>query len=178
MKRKNEAHELVLQCLSEALLKLMEKKPFKEIKVSELCEKAGVSRVSFYRNFNLMSDILVRYLSDSMDEWWKEFVKRTDEEVLETFWTEVLQQYKKNEKLILLIAQNDMSYIIKDQIFASCGPRDDQTVEEQYVRAVIAGAVYGVVDQWIKTGMRDAHIPLNIRKMIETANDYGVLNDE
>ena len=52
MKRKNEAHELVLQCLTEALLKLMEKKPFNEINVSELCEKAGVARASFYRNYD------------------------------------------------------------------------------------------------------------------------------
>ena len=33
------------------ILQLMEKKPFSEIKISELCERAGVSRISFYRNF-------------------------------------------------------------------------------------------------------------------------------
>ena len=80
MKRKNEAHELVLQCLTEALLKLMEKKPFNEINVSELCEKAGVARASFYRNYDSMQEILTNYLSSVTDEWWEEFVKYPEDE--------------------------------------------------------------------------------------------------
>ena len=121
MKRKNEAHELVLQCLTEALLKLMEKKPFNEINVSELCEKAGVARASFYRNYDSMQEILTNYLSSVTDEWWEEFVKYPEDEFHEKFWKELLLQYKKNEELIKLIYQNDMSYIIKNHIFNSCG---------------------------------------------------------
>lgn len=113
MKRKNEAHELVLQCLTEALLKLMEKKPFNEISVSELCEKAGVARASFYRNYDSMQEILTNYLSSVTDEWWEEFVKYPEDEFHEKFWKELLLQYKKNEELIKLIYQNDISYIIK-----------------------------------------------------------------
>ena len=116
MKRKNEAHELVLQCLTEALLKLMEKKPFNEINVSELCEKAGVARASFYRNYDSMQEILTNYLSSVTDEWWEEFVKYPEDEFHEKFWKELLLQYKKNEELIKLIYQNDMSYIIKNHI--------------------------------------------------------------
>ena len=178
MKRKNDSHELVLQCISEALLKLMEKKPFKDINVSELCEKAGVSRVSFYRNFNSMPDILVHYLSTGMDAWWEDFIKRSGDDISETFWGELLTQYKKNERLILLIDKNDMSYIIKDQIFASCGPIESQSVEEQYVRAVIAGAIYGVVEQWIKTGMKEPSIPLSIHKLLRNAKGYCMTTDE
>ena len=109
MKRKNEAHELVLQCLTEALLKLMEKKPFNEISVSELCEKAGVARASFYRNYDSMQEILTNYLSSVTDEWWEEFVKYPEDEFHEKFWKELLLQYKKNEELIKLIYQNDTS---------------------------------------------------------------------
>jgi len=125
MKRKNEAHELVLQCLTEALLKLMEKKPFNEISVSELCEKAGVARASFYRNYDSMQEILTNYLSSVTDEWWEEFVKYPEDEFHEKFWKELLLQYKKNEELIKLIYQNDISYIIKNHIFNSCGPTDE-----------------------------------------------------
>ena len=47
-----DAHILVMESLTEALIQLMRKKPLAEIKISELCDKAGVSRVSFYRNFD------------------------------------------------------------------------------------------------------------------------------
>ena len=58
MARKNSAHDIVIESLTEALLQLMEKKPFSEISVSELCMKAGVGRMSFYRNYSSVRDIL------------------------------------------------------------------------------------------------------------------------
>ena len=61
MNRKNSAHSIVVESLTQALLILMEKKPLKEIKISELCKKAGVGRVSFYRNYSSMEEILVHY---------------------------------------------------------------------------------------------------------------------
>ena len=45
--RKNEAHDMVMESLTQALLQLMEKKPLSKINVSELCTRAGVGRVSF-----------------------------------------------------------------------------------------------------------------------------------
>ena len=55
MARKNEAHDAVVESLTQALLLMMEQKPLAQINISELCEKAGVSRVSFYRNFDSAS---------------------------------------------------------------------------------------------------------------------------
>lgn len=41
-----------------ALLQLMKKKNFSAITVTDICEKAGVSRLTFYRNFETKEDIL------------------------------------------------------------------------------------------------------------------------
>lgn len=64
--RKNEAHDMVMESLTQALLQLMEKKPLSKINVSELCTRAGVGRVSFYRNFDSMDDILVQHLKNAL----------------------------------------------------------------------------------------------------------------
>ena len=69
MKRSNSAHQLVMDSLTEALLQLMEKKKLSQISISELCEKAGVSRISFYRNYDYISDILTKYLLADLDLW-------------------------------------------------------------------------------------------------------------
>ena len=120
MKRKNEAHELVLQCLTEALLKLMEKKPFNEINVSELCEKAGVARASFYRNYDSMQEILTNYLSSVTDDG-----------------------------------------------------QDEQT---KYLCAMVAGAIYGFVEQWIVLGMNDIPDTINMRKFLKFVSEYKVVS--
>lgn len=44
--------------MEEALLQLMKTKEFATITVTDICEKAGVSRLTFYRNFDMKEDIL------------------------------------------------------------------------------------------------------------------------
>ena len=78
MSRINSAHEMVIDSLYEALFQLMENKKMNEITVKELCDKAGVSRISFYRNFDYISDIPFKYLSDQLDIWWIESNKNKD----------------------------------------------------------------------------------------------------
>ena len=44
-----------------ALLQLLHKKAFSQISVTELCRKAGVSRMSFYRYFESREDVLKKF---------------------------------------------------------------------------------------------------------------------
>ena len=41
----------VVEQLTGALLALLQEKPLADISVSQLCDKAGVGRTSFYRNY-------------------------------------------------------------------------------------------------------------------------------
>lgn len=153
MARKNEAHDAVVESLTQALLQLMEKKPLAQINVSELCTRAGVGRVSFYRNYDSMEEILVHYLKKCTDDWWIEFSRKPSDEFYATFWPELLAEYRKNEKLVKLLYQNNASHLIKEHIFACCMSDAAGTEEDAYTRAALAGALYGMVDEWIKRGM-------------------------
>lgn len=44
--------------ISEALLQLMKIKSYNDISITEVCEKAGVSRLTFYRHFHNLRDVL------------------------------------------------------------------------------------------------------------------------
>jgi len=166
MARKNEAHDMVVESLTEALLKLMEKKPLSKINVSELCSRAGVGRVSFYRNYDCMKDILVHYLNKCTDDWWKGFSPKSEDEFYRTFLTELLDQYRRNEKLIKLLYKNDASYLLKEHIFACCDSKSARDDEDAYTRAVLAGSVYGLVDEWIRRGMKDLPKGFSFRKIV------------
>ena len=67
MKIKREA--LVSEYIEEALLLLLEKKEYKAITISEICQKAGVTRMSFYRNFESKEDILRRWMKSITDSF-------------------------------------------------------------------------------------------------------------
>ena len=166
MATRNELHDMVIESLTEALLQLMKKKPLAQITVSELCKKAGVSRISFYRNFESMQDILIQYLTACTDEWWAEFSTRPESELFDSFWAELLVQYRRHSELIHLIYDNQVSYVMKEHIFSCCGLKQEPPAEDCYARAVLAGAVYGMVDQWIRLGMKEIPEDFSISQYI------------
>ena len=143
----------------------MEKKPLSKINVSELCTRAGVGRVSFYRNFDSMDDILVQHLKKCTDEWWRDFSQKDVESFYTDFWPELLEQYRANGHLVRLLYENNASHLIKDHIFACCRTTFEVDEEESYARAALAGALYGMVDEWIKRGMGSLPENFSIRKI-------------
>ncbi|MDO4538571.1 MAG: TetR/AcrR family transcriptional regulator [Coriobacteriales bacterium] len=55
-------HDLAMECLYVALLQLMDTMPYERITITDLCARAGVSRMAYYRNFNDKSEILIKHL--------------------------------------------------------------------------------------------------------------------
>ena len=91
----NSAHRLAVDCIYEALVILMETKPYKEITITDITRKAGVSRMAYYRNFQDKDDILIDHLREKLEEatqvflqkknpsdeeFWREFVLSVDED--------------------------------------------------------------------------------------------------
>lgn len=166
MARKNEAHDAVVESLTQALLLMMEQKPLAQINISELCEKAGVSRVSFYRNFDSMEQILLQHFIRCTDDWWADFKKKDSAAMSESFWSELLEQYRKNKRLVQLLYENGVSHIIKEHIFACCAPDSAPDEMEGYARAMLAGTLYGPIDEWIRRGMKELPPDFSIRSVI------------
>ena len=53
--------------LSAALIRLMHEMPFAEITVTDISREAGLSRISFYRNFNTKEDLLLFYMEQVVE---------------------------------------------------------------------------------------------------------------
>ena len=66
MDKRKEANLHVKTSIINALIDLMKEKNFDAISVSEITARAGVSRVSYYRNFDSKEDILIGSLNDLM----------------------------------------------------------------------------------------------------------------
>ena len=54
-----ESNKLTKECLSMALIYLMNEKPFDKISITDIVKRAGVSRTAFYRNYSAKEDILI-----------------------------------------------------------------------------------------------------------------------
>lgn len=164
-KKENANHIFVLECLEEALIRLMNKKNYADITISELCEVAGVSRISYYRNYNNFDEIILNYLNKKTDDWWTNFTNSQDM-LSGNFWVGISQEYLKHKNIIQLIYKQNLSRLIKEHIFSRCGPKKEQPQYEKYATSVIAGAIYGYLDMWFQNDMVNPPFELNLKVML------------
>ena len=75
MNKKQETNAFVKECITEALLQLMKEKTLYEIAITEIVERAGVARVSFYRNFTSKENVIEQHLILLIREWGRDFEK-------------------------------------------------------------------------------------------------------
>jgi AcrR family transcriptional regulator len=78
---------------------LMDEKPYDKITISDITEKAGIARQTFYRNYNDKDDVLYEYARNTMNTDFLSIEKNQDQ--------------KKYDTIILLFNYN---YIIKHRI--------------------------------------------------------------
>jgi AcrR family transcriptional regulator len=82
--RTGKGHDLQIQrtkqWIFEAMLLLLEKKPYDQIGISEITEKAGVARTSFYRNFTGKDDVILQYLDSILSDCVFQIIKEEKKE--------------------------------------------------------------------------------------------------
>lgn len=152
MKLKRDA--LVDVYLTEALLLLMEKKDYKDISVTELCEKAGVTRMSFYRNFSDKEEILSRKVREITDTFLAQSDISYRDDPLEDYFAKLFTHLEKNRDLCLKIYRAGLFHLVKnefDRVFLSIY-RDEY---DEYKSVFIAGGIYNVFLLWLIQGCRE-----------------------
>ncbi len=152
MNKKQELNAFIKECITKALINLMEKKSFDDITITELVEYAGVSRVSFYRNFESKNDVLEKHLQVLWREWSNEFEKVGKPEY---FSESVLKHFYKYKELNLLLYKQGLSFMVYEMLRWSAKLDECETNIEKYGKSLFAGLIFGAVDEWIRQGMNE-----------------------
>ena len=143
-KRISQTNIQVKQDMYKALLRLMGDKAFSSISVSDITSEANVSRMSFYRNYNAIEDILTEHLVEVVEEY---RAKESDTESKTVFF------YLHREFIDALITagMGDLflakitEYLIQKWIDVEKGTR-----EENLRISAFAGAIYNMYREWSK----------------------------
>ena len=137
-----------------ALLQLMKKKSFDRISITELCAKAGVSRMSFYRSFEGKTDILKKLAARISDD----FIKRTGinyrNNPLKDFFVTLFTHLRDQQEIALLLERAGLLYIIKDEI-DRVFLQSYRGVYDEYKACYLSGGIFNVFSLWLKKGCRE-----------------------
>jgi AcrR family transcriptional regulator len=148
---------------------LHEKRTPEKIKIKEICERAGLSRRTFYSHFETKEEILLTYLDEILDEMFVDFRNRRLEEkgsvanfpIAATrffqLWQSqaelysLIKQTKSEELLINKLKEHHLKtyYIIADHVF----PVEEPEILNYFI-SHISMVFYGVLDEWMGNGMK------------------------
>lgn len=163
MGNNNSQNLITKESILTALMILMEKKNFKEISITELTKKAGVSRMAFYRNYNNLEDIITDYLDEFFEASYKELViceKNDNNEILIRFFS----YFREHKKLIDNLIKANLANLIQERctnIFYSlskevvCSNPHPEEVQ-RFIIEFVSGGLYKILIEWAKSGMKES----------------------
>jgi AcrR family transcriptional regulator len=141
-----------------AYLKLLESKPFEKISVSEITKKAGVSRMSFYRNFSSKEDLTFQGIDEIIINI-KQNIKKYNKVNIFVITKEVFEEAKKYKNAFLSFDNSPFSRQImsvsasrlKDNI-----PIDYINRTSKYIPIFYFSAVCTTMFEWLKNGTQES----------------------
>lgn len=164
---------VVVDQLEKTIFDLLKDKEYKDISISELCDKAWVSRCTFYRNYKDMDDIIYQYFMRKSKIWWDEnyakFLK--EENYISISLFEYLLSLKE---IILIVYQRGLSHIFEKHIFDSAiNGRNKFDKEQSYSSARVSGSIVGLTNEWVRRGMVDS--PEYLAKFLNKEIEYKTI---
>lgn len=146
-------NEITKRSIIEAFLILLKNQSYEKISISDIVKKAGVARVSYYRNFDNKESIIIAYLNS---------IFKMDEEIDNQYLTKQglinklrkqYQIYYANRNFLKLLEKNNLLHLLYEHIYN----RSIFTIEKMdfYQNELqipyFSGSAYGILLYWIKT---------------------------
>lgn len=154
-KHSEELNKLVVESLQEALLKLLEIKAYDDITITELCNKAGVSRTSFYGNFASKDDVLKRIVVELQREIVARIGSPFRSPIGSEWYKDLFDMVKERANVLKPIFgagfQNKYLELVNSVILR----HSNMPYEETYLRLIFAGGVVNTIVYWLATDMKE-----------------------
>lgn len=158
MDKRKEANLHVKTSIINALIDLMKEKSFDAISVSEITARAGVSRVSYYRNFDSKEDILIGSLNNLMARFSEEINAVPGHTPTRRVMTVFFHTARENAAIFNLLHQAGMDSQIQDgldQLILSCPHFPSLDRRRTYPAYLFSGALFRLLIRWYAGGMTE-----------------------
>lgn len=174
--RRNSNGAKTKELISLAVYQLMLRHNYDDITVKDICAKANVSRMSFYRYYNQKDDIFVVYCDTKFEEFFDEFAKVKDP-TLEDFYCAVFKYMKQNSRQLLMLKKakrerllvtqfdNYAKYITTKIKFTNL----KDVRNNPYFVSYMSGGLFNSLMKWIDKGMKET--PEEMTKFIIDINE-------
>lgn len=166
-KRNEEINNLTKESIALAYYQLLMQK--ETVSIKKICEKAGVSRNAYYRNFESLEEIIIYYL---ILKWGKYCENAcTESEISNDVGGHLIKYFYSERDFIRVIKQRGYIYLI-EEVFRRVIIPENISGAEKYFFYVIAYSVYSFIRAMIDNNFTET--PDELKVMFEI---YEKLNN-
>ena len=152
-----ETNKLTKECLSMALIYLMNEMDFNKITITDIVKRAGVSRTAFYRNYSVKEDILKEIGQEVTNKLTLILENPEHKNDLYSVFLELFSTLKDNAEIISLLINANIPFdsMFKNGSFISYR-YPSKTIEDKYTKIAAEAALYKIIITWNKDGMKQS----------------------
>ena len=146
-------NSFVRQRITDTLIELLKEKSIQEISVSDLTDRAGVGRVSFYRNYSDKEDVLRQESARLLQQWGILFESGQGDVEYSHVFLSLFDYLKQNRDFYTVLCDAGLSSILMDTVVATARLNPDMPNLEAYLKSFWAYGIFGWIKEWIQRGM-------------------------
>ena len=151
----NNKRELsVAQYITNSLFELMKVKPYNDISITEITDKAKVNRVSFYRNFTSKEDIINKWITSTTQNFLSKSDINYQKDSTLDYFTKLFTHLEKYKTEAMLIYKANLFNLLKDEF-------DNNIINlhkkeySNYKSYFLAGGIFNVYYFWLINGCKE-----------------------
>ena len=148
----NNKRELsVAQYITNSLFELMNAKPYNDISITEITDKANVNRVSFYRNFTSKEDIIDKWIKFTTQNFLSKSDISYQKDSTLDYFTKLFTHLEKYKTEAMLIYKANLFNLLKNEF-------DNNLINlhkkeyGNYKSYFLAGGIFNVYYFWLING--------------------------
>ena len=145
-----------------ALMLLMKTKEFHKLSITEVTTKAGVSRMAFYRNYEVLEDVITDYL----DTFFAKYEKKVSDIGLNNTYDIVLMffsSFKTEKTLMMNLIDSNLSYLLLDKSNSFLEEICKEFVcdkfyspeKEKYTIKFLCGGFFNMLVEWVLSDFKE-----------------------
>ena len=151
----NNKRELsVAQYITNSLFELMKVKPYNDISITEITDKANVNRVSFYRNFTSKEDIIDKWIKSTTQNFLSKSDISYQKDSTIDYFTKLFTHLEKYKTESMLIYKANLFNLLKNEF-------DNNLINlhkkeySNYKSYFLAGGIFNVYYFWLINGCKE-----------------------
>ena len=150
-----QAEKYVDEYITNSLFTLMKRKKYDDISITEITNKAGVGRVSFYRNFNSKEDIIKRWIEDTTNNFLNNSDINFKKDSTKDYFIKLFNHLEKYKEESFLIYKANLIHLLKSE-FENKLLSIHQKEYDNYKTYFLAGGIFNVYYFWLINGCKES----------------------